>query len=62
MEGFLQVTIVATTLTGILRSSRGRQQFYRRGKTSHMIMVQMLLHGAGTHPAEEQYLKFDAVC
>ena len=26
------------TLTGILRSSRGRQQFYRRGKTSHMIM------------------------
>ena len=25
-----------------------------------MILVQMLLHGAGTHPAEEQHLKFAA--
>ena len=33
-----------------------------RYNTSHMIMVQMLLHSVGTHPVEEKYLTIDAVC
>ena len=60
MGALLQVIIVVVTLTGILHQFRDQQNLYRRDDASHKMKRHILLHGVGTHPVDEKYVKFAA--